>query len=476
MSLRHEPARTFPIAIAAAVIAGLLAVVLATTHSLLGRSPSNPTGSKPALIRRGAHVSAALQPAAFAGPPKKARPHRSGIVSCDRPGGTNHVANCKGRETPAVEPWIVAHGLTLYAAAGDYDSWNDQAALGFYWSRDGRTWFDAGPLDLFPHDDARSASGDPQLAVDPAGVVYYSSVRFNFARCNVGGVELARRDPVTGSWRSTQIAANSKTALQDRPALAVDASSVYFAWTRFDSCQGEDGPSHLQVALLPTGSAPAAPTSVLDVPGSTFSQGAAIGADGKRGFWLAWEEYPDASATDGWIELAHWSPAAGWNEPVTISPPGFRDLPSPLPGFHFTTDSAPALTVVRGRPLVVWASSDSGVGRVYLWSANGVRAVDHTGGDQLLPAIAPDGRGGAAISFSRVDRRRKSLARVLTTGGRTRTVSSKPSYPNGDAFFSGRFIGDYTGMAVLGRSPVPIWTDLRPSLTGTGASTAMTAR
>jgi hypothetical protein len=149
-------------------------------------------------------------------------------------------------------------------------------------------------------------------------------------------------------------------------------------------------------------------------------------------------------------------------------------LPNPLPGFRFATDSAPTLAIVGGRPRVAWASSDSGIGRVYLWSASGSQAVDDSGGDQLMPALAPDGRGGVAVSFSRADRRHRSLQRVLEERGSALTVSSLPSYPNRDAFFSGRFIGDYAGMTLLGRSPLPIWTDLRSSLDA-GAAAAMTA-
>jgi len=471
MKFHDDPHRTLPAMFVATLVLGLAAAVLAATYSVTqGSKPS-----KPPLLRRGPHVSAALQPAAFARPPKKARPQRSEVVSCDRPGRTNHVANCKSQDSPAVEPWIVARGPLLYAAANDYDSWNGQAALGFYWSRDGRTWSDAGPLDLFPHA-ATSAGGDPQLAVDAHGVVYYSAVRFSFKRCNLGGVELARRDPSNGTWRVTEIASNSATALQDRPSLAADDHTVFFAWTRFDSCDGEDGPSHLQVALLPTGSRPAAPTTVLAAPRSSFSQGASIGSDGRGGFWISWEEYPDATAADGAIELAHWSPDAGWSGSRTISPPGFRDLPSPLRGFHFTTTSAPMLAVVGGQPRVAWASSDSGVGRVHLWSPSGAVTVDDHGGDQLMPALAPDGHGGVAASFSRVSRRRGALERLVIAQGHTRMISTAASYPNRDAFFSGRFIGDYTGMTFFAGSPTPIWTDLRPAAGGgTVLATPMTA-
>jgi hypothetical protein len=469
---RHRTHLTTVVAILAVT---LVAAALAISYVAARGSSSKP--SRAPLLRRGAHVSAALQPAALASPPKKARPHRSEIVSCERPGPANHVANCKSEGRPAVEPWVIARGPLLYAAAGDYNSWNGQAALGFYWSRDGRTCFDGGPLDLFAHDNKNSAGGDPQLVLDAAGVVYYSSVHFNFARCGVGGVELARRDPVTGAWHMAQLAANSKTALQDRPAIAVDSGSVYFAWTRFASCQGDNGPSQLRVALLPTGSANQAITSVLAVPGSNFSQSASIGTDGSGGFWLAWEEYPDASASDGWMELIHWSRSAGWSAAQTISPSGFRDLPSPLPGFHFATDSAPSLAVVRGQPWVAWASSDTGIGRISLWSRGGLATVADEGGDQLMPALSRDGHGGIAVSFGQVDRRSGSLAWLLSARGRTRVVSSRSSYPNDDVFFSGKFIGDYTGMTLFAGSPLAVWTDLRQPLGGTVETpSAMTAR
>jgi hypothetical protein len=454
---------------------GLLASVLGTVV-LVAREPATPPPPRGRpLLSRGAHVSAGLQPFAFAARPRKARPRKTGVVSCDRPGGANHVANCKSEGRPAAETWVVSSGRLLYAAAGDYATWNGQVGLGFYWSRDGRTWFDAGPLDFFPHVDPKSGTGDPRVAVGPDGTVYYSFSRFSFTDCSLGGIELARRDPGTGSWQLTQLARNSNSTLQDRPVLALDARTAYVAWDRFDSCSGEDGPSQIQVALLPTAATKLAPSLRLSAPGSTFSAGPTLAADGQGGFWLAWEEYADASAGTGRIELVHWSRSSGWSTAQTISPPGFRDLPNPLPGFRFATNSTPALAVSGGIPWVAWASADSGPGRVSLWSRGKVAAVDDAGGDQLLPALAPDGRGGVAVAFSLADRRQQSLLRVLFENGRLRTVSTRPSYPNADAFFGGRFIGDYEGLALRGHVAVPIWTDLRGPLLGADAATAMTA-
>jgi hypothetical protein len=459
---------TATVAVLLVSLGGALIVVLRSGDARPGPRPARST-----LIKRGPHVSAALQPFAFAAPPRGARPRRAGVISCNRPGRSNHVANCKSDGSPAVEPWIVTHGGVLYAAAGDYDTWNGQAGLGFYWSRDGRTWFDGGPIDLFTHV-ISGAEGDPVLAVDPAGVVYYSGIHFSFTDCGIGGVELLRRDPRTGSWRLTQIAADSETALQDRPSLSVDRRTVFFAWTSFASCTGERGASQVRVALLPAGSRPTRATTVLDAPGSRFSEGPSIGTDGHGGFWIAWEEYPSADAQNGAILLAHWSPTIGWIGPRTISPSGFRDLPDPLPGFSFATSSTPELAVVKGRPWVAWASADGGVGRVSLWSPSGLMTVDGRGGDQLMPALAADGHGGLAIAFSEVDRNR--LQRLLRVGGQTTVVSTAPSYPNRDVFFSGKFIGDYDGMTLFAGAPVQVWTDLRVGPADVVTPSAMTGR
>jgi len=102
--------------------------------------------------------------------------------------------------------------------------------------------------------------------------------------------------------------------------------------------------------------------------------------------------------------------------------------------------------------------------------------VDDRGGDQLMPAVARDGHGGVAVSFSHVDRRRGTLERLVIARGRAWTVSTAASYPNRDPFFSGRFIGDYTGMTLFVGAPAPIWTDLRlPTGGGTVLATPMTA-
>ena len=423
---------------------------------------------QPTPIARGPHISGVVQVMAHR-PPAAGAAATSSAVGCTVLGGGNVKTDCASTGRPVNETWVATNGSLLVAGANDYNSYNGQGQDGFYWSTDGATWNDAGPLDVFPHNNNNGA-GDPGLAVDASGVVYYSSLFFNFYRCNVGGVELLRRDPATGSWSSYQIAADSSAQFQDKPAIALDETTghVYVSWTQFGSCSGSGVTSPIKVAVLPTGSSSVSPSQILPVPGSTYSQGSSIQPDGQGGFWIAWEEYPSASATTGSIQLAHWT-GTGWavlsgaNAWETISPLSFTDLPSPLPGFAFRDNSFPALAVANGNPEVAWTAynSGSGPGRAYLWSSGSATMLSNSGGDQFFPAIAPDGSGGVFVSYSQVNAGQGTYDQWLWHGASPTKVSTAPSNPSQDAFFSGQFIGDYNGMTLLSGQAQPIWTDIR---------------
>jgi hypothetical protein len=433
-----------------AIVLGLTAVLVAGTAVL---------ADQPTPLIRGAHVSGFVAFGA-AGPNA---PSASTTTSCSTPGAGNYKVNCHGTGRPVNETWIASNGSTYVAGANDYNSYNGQGQDGYYWSTDAKTWNDAGPIDVFTHN-PNYAAGDPGLAIDSSGVVYYSSLFFSFVSCNVGGVELLRRNPATGAWTYTQIASNSRNSFQDKPAVAADSSHVWVSWTQFGSCSGVNVTSPIKVAVFGTGATSVAPSTVLSVPGSTYSQGSSIAADGSGGFWIAWEEYASSSATVGTIKLAHYN-GTSWSAATTISPAGFMDLPSPLPGFSFRDNSFPTLAVVSGSPRVVWTSYDSGVGRAYLWSGSTATAIDNTGGSQFFPSISPDGSGGVNVAFSQVNlpvssgrgSGNNSYDQWLVQGTTATKVSTAHSYPNQDKFFSGQFIGDYNGL-VGGH---PIWTDIR---------------
>jgi len=209
-----------------------------SAHVAAGRPPLD----QPTPIARGPHISGVV----------RYQPKQTAVAAvvtaatCSNPGATNYITNCHSSGRPVNETWTASNGTTLIAGANDYNSYNGQGQDGFYWSTDGTTWNDAGPIDVFPHN-TNNGSGDPGLAIDASGTVYYTSLFFNFHNCSVGGVELLRRS-ATGSWSYFQIAANSSAQFQDKPALAIDGSQVYVSWTQFGSCSGLF--SHRETPLL----------------------------------------------------------------------------------------------------------------------------------------------------------------------------------------------------------------------------------
>src|SRR5439155_9913131 len=162
-------------------------------------------GSGPAVLARGGRISGVARLKAGA---TRFLSGRTPATNCSIPGNGNYIANCHGTGRAVNETWIASNGTTYVAGANDYNSDNGQADWGYYASVDAKIWTDNGPLNLFP-EDPNNAAGDPGLALDPNGVVYYSGIFFSYVDCGVGGVELARRDPSTGSWTYYQIRPNS---------------------------------------------------------------------------------------------------------------------------------------------------------------------------------------------------------------------------------------------------------------------------
>jgi len=432
-----------------------ICVLVGTTLLLvLGPTAGSYAGDEPTPIARGPHISGVVHYQ-----PKPAPASTASVpAACSTPGGGNYRTDCNSSGRPVNETSIATYGSLYVAGANDYNSYNGQGQDGYYWSSDGVNWNDAGPIDVFTHN-TNNGAGDPGLAVDASGVVYYSSLFFNFYSCSVGGVELLRRDPSTGSWSYYQIAANSSSQFQDKPAIAQGGGNVFVSWTQFGSCSGSGVTSPIKVGVFPAGASSVAPSTILSVPGSTYSQGSSIAYDGGSGFWVAWEEWSSSTAANGSIKLAHWD-GTSWNTPQTISPAGFTDLPSPLPGYAFRDNSFPALTVVGGSPRVAWTSYDTNAGRAYLYAGSvPTSPLVNSGGNQFFPSIAPDGSGGVYVSYSQTGSGGSYDQYLWHGGSNASKVSSASSYPGQDAFFSGQFIGDYNSM-LAGH---PIWTDIRGS-------------
>jgi hypothetical protein len=454
--------KVWPGAAGMALVAGLLFGTMSA-----GATASPRKGSARSLVG-GAHISSVARPEAQG---SMLGTGRSPDTTCSTPGAGNYKADCKSTGNPVNETSIADNGTTFVAGANDYNSWNGNADLGYYTSTDGKTWTDNGPLDLFPHG-SNTAAGDPGLAIDAAGVAYYSGIYFDYFDCAVGGVELARKDPSSGTWSYYQIEANSTTPprLQDKPVVMQDGRHVFVGWTEYHGsfCAGFNDVFPLRIAVFNPGPTSTPPIKVLTPPGSTYSAGVALASDGRGGFWATWEEFPSPTSLTGTISLNRWRPLSGWGATRTISPAGFTDLPSPLPGFVFRDNSVPMIAASLGKPKVVWNSYDTGVGRTYLWSSGTVTTVSNSGGDQFFSSIAADSSGGLVISWSQTNQSNSSFDQYLSYGGVTK-ISTASSFPNSDPFFGGAFIGDYNATVARGTTPHPIWTDVRGPTFGQNA-------
>ncbi len=429
---------------------------------VIGGAPGVSTAA-PAPLARGGHVSAVARPEARGGAARGLSP----ATTCMTPGGGNYQADCNSSGNPVNETTIADNGTTYVAGANDYNSYNGNADLGYYTSTDAKTWTDNGPLDLFAQG-TNHAAGDPGLAIDTAGVSYYSGIYFDYFDCTIGGLELARRNPANGTWTFYQVAANSNAQFQDKPAIMQDGTNVFVSWTQYGSCTGVGVTSPIKVAIFPGGASSVPPTKLLSVPGSTYSQGSAMASDGQGGFWITWEEFPSSDATVGSIMLDHFKKHGGWGQPKTISPAGFTDLPSPLPGFQFRDNSFPMIAFGGNKPRVVWSSYDTGAGRTYLYSGGNVSIVSNTGGDQFFPSVAIDASGKLAVSWSQTNQANSSFDQYLSYLGAVTKITTASSFPNSDPFFFGQFIGDYNEMVATSTAH-PIWTDVRgPSFAQNG--------
>src|SRR5439155_19125613 len=132
------------------------------------------------------------------------------------------------------------------------------------------------------------------------------------------------------------------------------------------------------------------------------------------------------------IRLAHWDRGDGWSAPETISPISFTDLPNPLPGFAFRTNSFPAMALIGDHPRVVWTSYDSGVGRAYVWARGHVTTVSDSGDDQFFPSVSGGVHQNWTISWSQTNDSDLSVDQYMSDLGVVQKISTASSFPNSD--------------------------------------------
>ena len=141
-----------------------ITLLLALAAAFAGASAADD----PTPMLRGKHVSGFIH--------HYLQPHGPGQTSgsptgCSTPGGGNYRTDCHSVGAPVNETWITTDGSgNFYAGANDYNSYNGQGQDGFYWSSDGVSWNDGGPIDVFPHDpnNAAATRASPSAGTAPS--------------------------------------------------------------------------------------------------------------------------------------------------------------------------------------------------------------------------------------------------------------------------------------------------------------------
>jgi hypothetical protein len=384
----------------------------------------------------------------------------------------------------------------LYASgANDYNSTDGRAHCGAYFSTNSaQSWSGF----LLPQQPTYTDAGDPAVAFDQQGNLYYSCLQFT---------RLANGSPNTSAmyvFKSTNsgMTYGAPTLVttgvgpgdvHDKEYIATDHfnGKVYMSWTHFTATAD----------ILFAGSnnggatfASPAPTVISD-PTNNNNQGSvpAAGAVANQ-VYVAWEDFNISrilidKSNNGGITF---NALGGDITVVNITP-----LPGTLPGEfgNFRVNSFPTMDVCRnesspfnGHVYVAWADNRNGDGDIlFVKSVNGgatwsapLRVNDDAlgnGRDQFFPWLSVDENCKINIAF--YDRRDDPANRRFhiyfthsTDDGVTFVPNARvTTAPSTNAQFMGTFIGDYIGLTSTTasssafhhqvRRAVPMWTDTR---------------
>ncbi len=139
--------------------------------------------------------------------------------------------------------------LNIVAGANDYSTPNNDAWCGYYWSRDGGKTWDQGLLPGYNGDISvqglssplfgYSGTGDPVLAFDSQGNLYYAGIAFTRTFAGRSAIFVAKSVDGGETWRSSDIRIVAQgdgiTMFHDKEWLIVDLANdnVYIAWASF---------------------------------------------------------------------------------------------------------------------------------------------------------------------------------------------------------------------------------------------------
>lgn len=399
-------------------------------------------------------------------------------------GGTDIQVTFDPANMPQNEPTIAVNPLNssrLSAGANDYrlaaqglDAWT-----GIYLSQDGGSTWTNGLLPGYPGGPISSltgfdTAGDPALAYDKNGNIYYAGLAANRAGdggARDGTVFVSKSSDGGNTFSTVIIARGSGNTFNDKPYLAVDTTNasfsgrVYVSFSQFKTTTGK-----IFFSFSNNGGETFSPPALIS--DSNINQGSipAVGPNGE--VYITWRDISNtqvkvAKSTDGGISFSSAKVVAN------IVP-----IPNPLPNTNFRTNTNPTMTVDSGsgKIYIGWNDYRNGNADIFLSqstdSANTfntpVRINDDTGNhDQFFPWLqtAP-GRLSAIFYDRRLDASNHDLDVFYTEsrdGGATFTQNQRVSDQSidPDIQFQGQFIGDYIGLALTSTNAHPAWTDSR---------------
>jgi hypothetical protein len=402
--------------------------------------------------------------------------------------------------TIAVNP---ANGSYLVAGVNDYRLYEPtekryDGSGGVFRSTSGGTSWTAGFLPGLVRANSTApgpyqSAGDPSVASGPTGVFWYANLAFNRADDASAGA-VSRSTDNGGTWGTHFVLQTSATAgatlFNDKEWIAADnhygSTSIYYGkvayvtWTQFHTTtSGSYVSSPIVISKTVDGGAHWTAPKAIDA-NFPYSQGSVVQIDGSGRVHVAFETAVSPTR-DAIVYYVSSDGGSTWTRKVAVY---VTDIPSPLAGAQFRTDSFPSLAVAGSTVHLVWANAVKVNGTVYArlvylrstnsgstWSSPALLAS--TSGDDWFPAVAARGAKVYVSWLHRGSANDTYTARAVgssdegATWSAPITISSAPStVSNGNLFdypnCSPDFIGDYSGLAVgPGGAAHPLWTDIR---------------
>ena len=425
------------------------------------------------------------------GPPRVADPFRGrrpAEVPTAGPVGDN--INVTGNNAPQNETAIAVNPITpanLVAGANDYRQ--GDANVGAYTSSNGGATWNPVILNL---PGGLSVGANPSTAFDNLQNAYVAGIGFNR-----GGPSGARDGTVlvwksqfgnfTGSEDAAVVAQGSENVFHDKPYIGtgdVDADAtddVFVSWTEFTT-QGPTLGFPIRFSRSVDGGVNwSAPVRVSD---GDATQGSVPVKAGNAVYVVFYDFGANLSIrSDDFIKLDKSTDGgATWGTDVPVA--SVVEIPSPLPGWGFRTNSFPSIgaSPSGGDLYVVYASDPAGTDAADVFfrrSTNGgstwsppVRLNDgaETNAHQFFPglAVGPDGvihvvwydtRGvGGSATNEEINLFYTSSSDGGDTWSANERVSPRGFVPNSGDQFGGGFIGDYNGIAATPAAAHPVWT------------------